>query len=72
MCRKFGLMNSTVRRIWEDRTKLLMRLNGSRIKRFRKPERSDAVDVLLKLFQYDGSDSVRTSRQSSHDNFCSC
>ena len=32
--------------------------NGSRIKRFRKPERSDVDDVLLTLFQYDGSGNV--------------
>ena len=35
--------------------------NASRIKRFRKPERSDVDEVLLMLFQYDGSDSVPVS-----------
>ena len=33
--------------------------NGSRIKRFRKPERSDFDDAPLTLFQYDGTNYVR-------------
>ena len=36
-------------------------LNGSRIKRRRKPELSDVHEVLFMLFQYDGSDSVPVS-----------
>jgi hypothetical protein len=34
-------------------------LNGSRIKRCRKPELSDVHEALLMLFQYDGSDCAR-------------
>ena len=51
-CRKFGLVNSTVETIWKNRPKLLVRLNrrGSRIKRYRRPERSDVDEALLKWF----------------------
>jgi hypothetical protein len=35
--------------------------NGSRIKRFRKPERSDADETLLKLFQQQRTDIVPVS-----------
>jgi len=35
--------------------------NGSRTKRFRQPERSDVIEVLLKQFKEDRSDQVPVS-----------
>ena len=43
VCRKFGLVSSTIQTIWKHGTKIISVLeqNGLRIKRFRKSERSD-------------------------------
>jgi len=59
--RKVGLVNSTIEMICKNRTKIISALeqNGSRIKRFRKPERSDVSEVLLRWFQYKRSDNVQ-------------
>jgi len=46
----------------EKQSKLLVRLqNGSRIKRIRKPERSDVVEALLKRLKQERSDTVPVS-----------
>jgi hypothetical protein len=39
----FGLVNSTIQTIWKSRTKIISAFeqNGTKIKRFRKPDRSD-------------------------------
>jgi hypothetical protein len=46
-CREFYLVNSTIRTICKDRTKIVSRFeqNGLRIKRFRKSERSDVYET---------------------------
>ena len=50
LCREFGFVNSAFQTIWKNRTKIINALeqNGWRIKRFRKPERSDVNGALLK------------------------
>jgi hypothetical protein len=52
VCREFSVLNPTIQMIWENRTKIIsaFELNVSRIKRFRKPERSDVSEMLLKCF----------------------
>ena len=54
VCRAFGIVNFTLQKIWNNENKIIRALeqNGSRIKRFRKPERSDANEVLLSLFKH--------------------
>jgi len=51
--RKFGPVNSTIETIWKNRTKIISAFeqNGSRIKRFREPERSDVDEALLNWFK---------------------
>jgi hypothetical protein len=53
MCREFGLINSMIKTIWRNRTKIISAFeqNRSRIKRFRKPEGSDFDEALLKSFK---------------------
>jgi len=53
MCREFCLVNSTLQKIWENRTKIISAVEqkGWRIRRFRKPERSDVDEELLKCFK---------------------
>jgi hypothetical protein len=50
---EFGLVNSTVQTVWYNENKIIGALeqNGSRIKRFRKPERRDLNEVLLSWFK---------------------
>ena len=52
------------KRFGRTELKLLVRLNGSRIKRFRKPERSDVDEALLKWFEQERSDGVAVSSPS--------
>ena len=49
VCRKFGLVNSTIQNIWKNTTKIISTNEqiGSIIKPVRKAERSDVYDVLL-------------------------
>lgn len=63
VCRKFGLVNSTVQTIWKNKTKIIdaFEQNGSRIKRLRKPERSDVDEALLKWFKQQRSDNIPVS-----------
>jgi hypothetical protein len=48
VCREFGLVNSAIERIYQNTTKIfsVFEQNGSRIKRFWKPERSDVDEAL--------------------------
>ena len=59
VCREFGPENSTIQTIWRNRTKIIsaFEVNGSKVKLFRKPGRSD-VKALLNWFKQDGSDNV--------------
>jgi len=52
-CREFGIIISTKQTIWENRTKInsAFEQNASRTKRFRKPERIDVGEALLKWFK---------------------
>jgi len=63
VCREFGLVNSTTQTIWKNRTKIISVFdeNGSRTKRFRKPERSDVNEAFHKSFKSQRHDSVPMS-----------
>jgi len=52
VCRESGLLNSTIRKIWKNRTKIISSFErrASRVKLFRKPERSNVDEPLLKWF----------------------
>jgi transposase-like protein len=60
VCREFGLVNSTIRTICKNRTKIISAFdqNGSRVKPLRKPERSDVDEALLKWFKQERSGSA--------------
>ena len=51
MFREFGHVNSTIPRVWKDRTKIIeaSEQNGWRIKRRRMPERSDVHEAVIKV-----------------------
>ena len=55
-CRKFGLVNSTVLKIRKNGTKIIsvLQQNGQKIKRLRKPERSDLDVALIKWLNSQG------------------
>jgi len=59
--RKFRLVNSKIEMICKNGTKIISAFeqNGSRIKRFRKPERSDVNEALFRWFQQDSSGNVQ-------------
>jgi lipoate-protein ligase A len=59
--RKVGLISSTIEMVCKNRTKIISAVeqNGSTIKRFRKPERNDVNDALLRWFQQERSDNVQ-------------
>jgi len=62
LCPEFGLVNCTILTYWENRTKSsALEQNGSRIKRFLKPERSDVSNALRNLFKQQRSDNVPVS-----------
>jgi hypothetical protein len=74
VCRKFGLLNSTIQNICKNRNKIIgaFEQNGLRIERFRKSERSDVNEALLKWFeQQSSSDMYCTSERSISHNSCS-
>jgi len=52
VCQEYGLVNSTIQKVWKIRTKIIgaYEENGSRIKRLRKPKGSDVDEELLKWF----------------------
>jgi len=52
MCREFGLVNSTIQTIWKNITKIIIYFEQKalRVKLFRKPERSNVDERLLKWF----------------------
>ena len=68
---EFCLVNTTIQKIWRDSTKIISTFeqSGWRIKRFRKPERSDVVKALLKWFKQERNESVSVSCR--RENFCS-
>jgi hypothetical protein len=49
VCREFDPVNSKIQTIWKNRSKMIsvFEQNGSKIKRFRKPERTDVDEALL-------------------------
>jgi hypothetical protein len=53
LCPEFGFVNSNIQMIWKKVTKIISAFeqNGSRIKRYQKPARSDVDDALLKWFE---------------------
>jgi transposase-like protein len=53
VCGQFGLVNSTIKKIWKNRTKIIRAFeqNGPRTKQLRKPEPSDVNEALLKWFK---------------------
>jgi len=71
-CREFSLVNSTIQTICKYITKLFRAFeqNESRMKRFRKHERSDVDEELVKWFKQERSDKCTSERSSSDDNFC--
>jgi hypothetical protein len=64
-CRELGNVNSMIQTIWNNRNRIISAFeqNGSRIKRFRKPEQSDVDEALLKWFtqQRSGNEPVSDS-----------
>jgi uncharacterized phage protein gp47/JayE len=62
-CQEFGLVNSTIKMICKNRTKITsaFKQQGSRIKRFQKSKRSDVNKALLKLFKQETGDNVLES-----------
>lgn len=72
MCREFGLVNSAIKNIWQNISKIIsaFKRNGSSRKRIRNVELSDADEVLLKWFKQQRSDTT-SERSSSYGNFCS-
>jgi hypothetical protein len=71
VCREFGLVNSIIQTILKNETKIIsvFEQNGSRIKRFRKSERSEEDEALFKWFKQQKSENLPV-RLSSHVNFC--
>jgi hypothetical protein len=63
VCREFGLVNSTNETTWKNTTKIISAFeqNGSRIERFRRPERSDISGSLLKWLKQQRGDTVPVS-----------
>jgi hypothetical protein len=63
MCGEFGFMNSTIKMIWKNKTKIISasEQKGLRIKQFWKPEQSDVDDALLKWFKKHRSENVPAS-----------
>jgi hypothetical protein len=61
---EFGPVISTIQTIWENRTKTVSAFaeNGSRIKRFGKPERNDVKEALFKSFKEQRSGTVTIRR----------
>ena len=75
---EYGIVNSTVQTIWINRTKIISAFeqNGWRIKRFRKTERRDVDEALIKRFKRERErerekDSVFSKLSTCHDSFCS-
>jgi hypothetical protein len=63
VCREFDLIHSAIRKIYKNRTKVIIAFeeNESIIKRFRKPERSDVDEALLMWFKQERGDEVSLS-----------
>jgi len=58
---KDSLVNSRIETICKNGTKIgsAFEQNGSRIKQFRKPERSDVSEALFRWFQQERNDNVQ-------------
>ena len=63
VCREFDLIPSTIHKIYKNRSKVINAFEGNEsiIKRFRKTERSDVVEELLKWFKQERGDEVSLS-----------
>jgi hypothetical protein len=64
VCRgEFGLVECMIQTIWKNRTKVVSAFeqDRSRVKRLRKPERSDIDESLLKWFKQQGSENIPVS-----------
>jgi len=61
VCLIFGLVYSTIQTIWKNKTKIIsdFERNGSRIKQFRDPERSDVVESQFKWYKQRLSDLIQ-------------
>jgi hypothetical protein len=73
VCWKFGVVNFTIQTLWKNKTEIIGAFEqvGSRIKRFRKPERSDVDEALLKWLQQQRGDAGTLGQwSSSPDSFC--
>ena len=53
VCREFHVIHQAIQKIYKNRTEVINAFeeNGSIIKRFRKPERSDVNEALFKCFE---------------------
>jgi len=60
VCLISGLVYSTIQTIWRRRTKIIsdFERNGSRMKQFREPERSDVDESLFKWLKHRISDDL--------------
>ena len=63
MCREFGFVNSIIKKIWKNRTRIFSEFEqkGSRIKGFRNSERREFDEALLKWFKQQRSDDIPVS-----------
>lgn len=61
MCLIFGLVYSAIQTIWKNGTTIIsdFERNGSRIKQFREPERSDGDESLFKWFKQRISEDIQ-------------
>ena len=63
VCQEIDRVNCTIQTIWKNRTKIISAFeqNGWRIKRFKKPERSDVDEAPLKWFKHERNDNDSVS-----------
>jgi uncharacterized protein YifE (UPF0438 family) len=64
VCRGLDLVNSTIQKIWEKKRTTIIgafEWTRSRTMRFRKPERNDVNEALLKWFQQHRSHNATVS-----------
>ena len=61
--REFVLVNFAIQKVFKNRAKIISAFeeNGWTIKRLRKPERSDAIEALMKWFKPQKNDIVSVS-----------
>ena len=58
MCRELILGNSAIQKSWENTTRIIsaFQQNGSKLKRFLKPEQSEVHEGCFKWFKQERSD----------------